>query len=103
MSNRKVTREIIEQRRSRKMTQTYKKSPKKMRNPTYKCVKSIKNKLKTSSSKTEKTLRFIPIFKSRLFSYIQDKSNQNYFIGFHDAGGGGDCLFHYLELHKRYL
>lgn len=97
MSNRKETRKIISQRRNRKMIQINKKSPKKMRNPTHKSVKNIKNKLKTSSSNTEKTLRFSPIFRSQLFFYIQEKSNYNYFIGFHDAGRDGDCLFHAIS------
>lgn len=96
MSNRKVTREIIDQRRRRKMIQTYKKSPKKMRNPTYKSVKSIKNKLKTSCN-TKKIPSFISIFNTQLCSYILDKSNHNYQIGIHDAGGGGDCLFHAIS------
>ena len=85
MSNRKVTREIISQRRSRKMIQTNKKKLSEL-----KTVKSIKNKTNISCNK-KKIPRFISIFKSPLFSYIQDKSNYNYHIGIHDAGGGGDC------------
>lgn len=94
MSNRKLNREIISLRRSQKILQANKKSPKKNRNLR---PKSVKNRTKISRSERNKIQIFRDNFNTQLCSYIQEKSNHNYQIGIHDAGGGGDCLFHTIS------
>lgn len=96
MSNRKLTREIVSLRRTQRIIKSDGRSPKKMRNPKHKTVKSIKNKTKISCNRN-RIPSFISIFNTQLCSYIQNKSNHNYQIGIHDAGGGGDCLFHAIS------
>ena len=97
MSNRKATREIIARHRAQKLGLRNKKSSKILIKPK-EHPKSVSLKKNVPTPK-----RLIPTqvfrnnFNPQLEQYIKNKSNFNFSIGIHDAGGGGDCLFHSIS------
>ena len=92
MSNRKATREIIARHRAQKLGLRNKKSSKILIKPK-EHPKSVSLKKNVPTPK-----RLIPTqvfrnnFNPQLEQYIKNKSNFNFSIGIHDAGGGGDYL-----------
>lgn len=83
MSNRKAAREMIVSRRNEQLN-----------------VKKNNDRLLSSKKEVVEYSESHPFrenFNGYLEQYINDKSNELFKIGIHDAGGGGDCLFHSIS------